>query len=136
MMVQINSYVTLEEANAYFDIRVEGQAWESLDNKEAQLVSASDDFDALFPLKDDLNRKMREGETIPESVKKAVCMLVIVNNDDSATEQMTKRIKIGPIEEEYQVTDTTQQNDPYSKIRSILGDLIQSNNQIFRRMYR
>lgn len=135
-MGQINSYVTLEEANAYFDIRVEGKAWESLDNKEAQLVSASDDFDALFPLKDDLNRKMREGKTIPESVKKAVCMLVVVNNDDSATEQILKRVKIGSIEEEYQAADTSQQNDPHSKIRSVLGDLIQSNNQIFRRIYR
>lgn len=136
MMGQINSYVTLEEADAYFDIRVEGKVWESLDNKEAQLVSASDDFDALFPLKDDLNRKMREGKTIPESIKKAVCMLVVVNNDDSATEQTLKKVVIGPITEEYQESAIAQANDPYSKIRSILGDLIQSNNQIFRRMYR
>ena len=135
-MVQINSYVTLEEANAYFDIRVEKHAWESLESKEAQLVSASDDFDALFPLKNDLNRKMREGEEIPESVKKAVCMLVIINNDDSANQQTAKRIKIGPIEEEYQAIDTTQQNDPYSKIRAVLGDLMQSGNNLFVRVYR
>lgn len=135
-MVQINSYVTLEEANAYFDIRVEKQAWGSLDNKEAQLVSASDDFDALFQLKNDLNRKMREGDEIPESVKKAVCMLVIINTDDSANQQTTKRIKIGPIEEEYQAIDTTQQNDPYSKIRAVLGDLVQSGNNLFVRVYR
>lgn len=135
-MAQINSYVTLEEANAYFGIRVEKQAWESLENKEAQLVSASDDFDALFPLKNDLNRKMREGGEIPESVKKAVCMLVIVNNDDGANQQTTKRIKIGPIEEEYQAIDTTQQNDPYSKIRAVLGNLMQSGNNLFVRVYR
>lgn len=132
----VNSYVTLEEANAYFDIRVEKQAWESLDNKEAQLVSASDDFDALFLLKNDLNRKMREGEEIPESVKKAVCMLVIANNDDSANEQTLKKVKIGPIEEEYQESVLAQKNDPYSKIRSVLGGLVQSGNNLFVRVYR
>lgn len=132
----INSYVTLEEADAYFDIRVEKQAWESLENKEAQLVSASDDFDALFSLKSDLNRKMREGEEIPESVKKAVCMLVIANNDDSASQQIVKRVKIGSIEEEYQEGINPQQNDPYSKIRAVLGGLVQSGNNLFVRVYR
>lgn len=135
-MVQINSYVTLEEANAYFDIRVEKHAWESLENKEARLVSASDDFDVLFPLKNDLNRKMREGEDIPDSVKKAVCMLVIVNNDDGANQQTTKRIKIGPIEEEYQESANARKDDPFSKIRSVLGDLIESKNGLFARVYR
>lgn len=136
MMALINSYVMLEEANAYFDIRVEKQAWESLDNKEAQLVSASDDFDALFPLKGGLNQKMREGEDIPESVKKAVCMLVIINNDDSANQQIVKRVKIGSIEEEYQESVNAQQNDPFSKIRAVLGDLIESNNRLFARAVR
>lgn len=132
----VNSYVTLEEANAYFGIRVEKQAWESLENKEAQLVSASDDFDALFPLKGGLNQKMRGGEDIPESVKKAVCMLVIINNDESANQQVVKRIKIGPIEEEFQEGVSTQQNDSYSKIRAVLGDLIESNNRLFVRVVR
>ena len=134
--IPINSYVTLDEANAYFGIRVEKQAWESLENKEAQLVSASDDFDALFPLKGGLNQKMREGEDIPESVKKAVCMLVIVNSDDSANQQVVKRVKIGPIEEEFQEGSNPQQSDPYSKIRAVLGDLIESSNRLFVRLVR
>lgn len=132
----INAYTTLEEANAYFGIRVEKPIWESLDNKEAQLVSASDDFDALFALKNGLNQKMRKGEEIPERVKKAVCMLVIINNDDSANQQVVKRVKIGPIEEEFQESGNAQQNDPFSNIRSVLGDLIESNNRLFVRVVR
>lgn len=133
-----DSYVDLDYADAYFDARPHGALWSDLSDidKCRALVSASDEFDALFRLKDSLNEKMRQGLTeIDDRVKRSVCTLVIIDAEGGGDEQRVKRVKVGSIEEEY-IESVANNRDPYAYIRSTLGDLLNGGNHGFVKMVR
>ena len=72
----------IEQADTYHSILPSQADWAAFEanQKELQLVAASDYIDACYQLRNDLNRKMRaEIEAVIEPVYKAVCELALKN---------------------------------------------------------
>ena len=99
---EANSYVTEEEADAYFEDRSHADAWEEFENKEAALVTASRMLDwyvswkgyrssdvqsMLWPRMSVLRRDGSEvaSDTIPAEVKTAVYELALSSLEDDRT---------------------------------------------------
>ncbi|PIT48537.1 DnaT-like ssDNA-binding protein [Snodgrassella alvi] len=104
IIVPRDSYVSVEQADAYHAIRSSKDVWEELETsqKEMRLVSASDYVDACYQLRQNLNRKMRAGEVgIIEPVYKAVCELALRTGLFDNDEQKRKSVKVGEISVTY-----------------------------------
>lgn len=99
-----DSYVSIEQADAYHAIRPSKHTWDALEisQKEMRLVSASDYVDACYQLRNDLNRKMRDGEAgVIDPVFKAVCELSLKTGLFDNDSQKRAAVKVGDISVTY-----------------------------------
>lgn len=113
--VPTDSYVSLEEANGYHQLRASFEAWNELDDeqKARRLVSASDFLDhnyrfvgekvdptqiRQFPRQE----SSQESSEIPLQVKYAVCELALQSDLNQNTEQKMASVKVGPVSVNYE----------------------------------
>ncbi|MCT8831142.1 DnaT-like ssDNA-binding protein [Glaesserella parasuis] len=113
--VPTDSYVSLEEANGYHQLRASFEAWNELDDeqKARRLVSASDFLDhnyrfvgekvdptqiRQFPRQEN----SQESSEIPLQVKYAVCELALQSDLNQNTEQKMASVKVGPVSVNYE----------------------------------
>ncbi|MDD2156351.1 hypothetical protein Q7Y60_08670 [Glaesserella parasuis] len=113
--VPTDSYVSLEEANSYHQLRASFEAWNELDDeqKARRLVSASDFLDhnyrfvgekadptqiRQFPRQE----SSQESSEIPLQVKYAVCELALQSDLNQNTEQKMASVKVGPVSVNYE----------------------------------
>lgn len=126
----IDSYVAVTWADEYFSKRPNADAWESKENKEALLVSASDFLDDHYPLKGGLNEKMRSGRAeIPPQVMRAVCELAINPNLSIVVDREEMKVKVGPIAIEYG-DGSSSYAESFSNIPNILRGLLEVSTAI------
>lgn len=126
----IDSYVTASWADEYFSKRPNADIWESKDNKEALLVSASDFLDDHYPLKNGLNEKMRLGEVdIPPQVMRAVCELAVNPNLSVTADREEMKVKVGPIAVEYD-SGSSSYAESFANIPNILRGLLETSTVI------
>lgn len=79
-----NSYVTVDDANEYFETSLSGPDWDGIDEQEIALVSATEYLEAHVLWNDDkltteqaLHFPSTDFPTIPVLIKRAVCLLAI-----------------------------------------------------------
>ncbi|EQA13075.1 hypothetical protein Q7301_10895 [Glaesserella parasuis] len=113
--VPTDSYVSLEEANGYHQLRASFDVWNELDDeqKARRLVSASDFLDhnyrfvgekadptqiRQFPRQE----SSQESSEIPLQVKYAVCELALQSDLNQNTEQKMASVKVGPVSVNYE----------------------------------
>ena len=120
-----DSYVTVAQADDYFSIRPSVTQWEANtpEQKGRLLVAASDYLDDNFPLKNDLNKHMRDGtKPIPAAVIRAVCEIAINPVATGARTRMMDAVTVGPISVKY-TEGETEYEQQLENIAGILGDL-------------
>ncbi|SUT93199.1 Uncharacterised protein [[Actinobacillus] rossii] len=108
--VPTDSYVSLEEANSYHQLRASFDVWNELDDeqKARRLVSASDFLDHNYHFigeKADptqIRQFPRESSEIPLQVKYAVCELALQSDLNQNPEQKMASVKVGPISVNYE----------------------------------
>lgn len=105
LIVGTNTYLTLEEANTYFESRLYNTAWlnASADDKEKALIMATQKIDNLdnsgfgfIDSKYDISQKLEFPRTdgiVPEKVKKAACeeALAILSRGNSKRTQLIEQ---------------------------------------------
>lgn len=124
--VPTDSYVSLEEANSYHQLRASFEAWSELDDeqKARRLVSASDFLDFTYPFSGEkanpeqgreFPRKGRDGEPkpIPKAVCFAVCELALQADLNQNQEQRMSSVTVGPISVHYD--DSSQVNSAVNR---------------------
>lgn len=109
--VPTDSYISLEEANSYHQLRASFEAWNELDDeqKARRLVSASDFLDHNYRFvgeKADTTQirqfPRQESSEIPLQVKYAVCELALQSDLNQNPEQKMASVKVGPISVNYE----------------------------------
>ena len=129
MQVPQDSYVAVAEADAYHAMRPSRDAWALLtaDEKEQQLVMASDFLDANYRFKgkktDESQAREfpRNGQVdVPVVVKKAVFELAMQTDLSSNPEPYITGEKVAVIEVEY--ADSSAHNTRFAYIDGLLKD--------------
>lgn len=139
-----NAYISVEFADGYFSER-NNTAWEALQNKEALIIRATDYLEAAYfdkwkgkPLKDDQSLAFpRDGEGVPEKIKKAVCELALKANSGELMadiERLTTREKVGSIEVEY--AENADATTKYAYVLSLLSPFLKSASKMMVRAER
>lgn len=142
-----NSYITEDDADLYFEDRNHVDAWDSLDNKEKALVSASQILDWYMTWKGykaDGEQPMQWPRTgvirkdgtevaddiIPRDVKVATCELALSSIDDDRTSDDSlagiSKVKVSSLMIQADEKDHTASHRSVipEKIKYILKDLI------------
>lgn len=133
--VPTDSYVSLEEANGYHQLRASFDMWNELDDeqKARRLVSASDflDFTYLFAGEKfdpeqlrEFPRKAPDGtaKPIPKAIEFAVCELALQSDLNQNQEQKMSSVTVGPLSVHYE--DTSQVNSASNRfeyVKTLLG---------------
>jgi hypothetical protein len=149
--VNVNSYVTVDEAESYFETRLDVPAWYSADNedKESSLVTATQLIDELafkgsmtslsqelaWPRSGVIYYSPRAGQLIevssneiPKVIKTAtfeVALHLLTNQDLlNADDQTFERIKVGPIEIEDSISNHTKAPTIPSRVKNTLRPIM------------
>lgn len=149
-----NSYVTLSEATAYFEDRAHASDWESFEDQEKILITASrmlDWYTNWKGTKSSVSQSMdwpRSGairtdgtevddDIIPQEVKIATYELALssLSGDRTVDNELTgiKKVQVSSLSIEANVDSTGKPAIP-SKVRMILSDLISSGITVVRLM--
>jgi hypothetical protein len=151
--VNFNSYVDVEEAEVYFETRLDVPAWHEADDedRESALVTATQLIDELafrgtmtslsqslaWPRSNVSYFSRKAGQVVdvpsnvvPEQVKVAVFeqALHLLTNQDllNANDQTFERIKVGPIEIADNTSNYSRPSLVSPRTRTILRDLLAS----------
>jgi hypothetical protein len=149
--VNVNSYVDVDEAESYFETRLDVPAWYSADDedKESSLVTATQLIDELafkgsmtslsqelaWPRSGVIYYSPRAGQLveifsdeIPKIIKTAtfeVALHLLTNQDLlSADDQTFERIKVGPIEIADSASNHTKAPVIPSRVKNILRPIM------------
>ncbi|QLB44473.1 DnaT-like ssDNA-binding protein [Mannheimia pernigra] len=128
----LTSYLTLEQANAYHDIRMSREAWNALSDQEKQqrLVSASDflDFNYRFsgekaePAQErEFPRKGFEAVGIPKAVQFAVCELALQENLTENQEAKMSSVRVGPVSVNYDNSSPQNSVNRFEYVKQLLS---------------
>ncbi len=152
--VGINSYITLKEANEYFNTRLNNEAWLSLDEnkKIASLIQASQIIDSKnfigqkadssqllkFPRKNVIyDGAILPSNEVPRAIKQAVCELAIhlISNDVTAPNDLGQfeKVKLGPLE--IQTQDNLSQNNIIQTLPPLVDALLKAFTYTQTRLY-
>jgi len=108
--VGVNSYVTENEADTYFDDRYNGSDWGEVPDTEIALVSAADLLDSAFSWYNDKTESTQDLEfprneetDVPQKVKNAQCELAleIHLSEGAVLLQVPKLIKTDKVTTEF-----------------------------------
>jgi len=156
----MNSYVTAQEADAYFSNRGHGETWEDIDNPDAFLISATNQIDWYMnflgskvissqPLEwprkecfDTKNQSYISTNEIPVKVKHAVLELAIQSLDEDrlADSDMAglQEVKVGSLKVVSNLVGPWQETKKAipQVIYKILGGVISNSSSMFRRTVR
>ena len=108
----MTAYLSVEEANAYHNLRMSKAAWAALDEEEKarRLVSASDFLDVNYRFMGEkadpiqlrqFPRKGFESLKIPTAIIYAVCELALQENLNQNAEQKMTSVKVGSLSVNY-----------------------------------
>ena len=108
----MTAYLSVEEANAYHNLRMSKAAWAELDEEEKarRLVSASDFLDVNYRFMGEkadpmqlrqFPRKGLESLKIPTAMIYAVCELALQENLNQNAEQKMTSVKVGSLSVNY-----------------------------------
>ena len=108
----MTAYLSVEEANAYHNLRMSKAAWAVLDEEEKarRLVSASDFLDVNYRFMGEkadpiqlrqFPRKGFESLKIPTAIIYAVCELALQENLNQNAEQKMTSVKVGSLSVNY-----------------------------------
>lgn len=156
----MNSYVTAQEADAYFANRGHGETWEDIDNPDAFLISATNQLDWFmnffgskvnssqpleWPRKDCYDTKNQSYvpiDEVPTKVKHAVLELAIQSLDEDrlADSDMAglQEVKVGSLKVVSNMVgpwQETKQAIP-QVVYKILTGIITNSSSMFRRTVR
>ncbi|OBX06187.1 DnaT-like ssDNA-binding protein [Gallibacterium genomosp. 3] len=135
LLIPDDSYVSVEEADKYHALRSSYSDWSVLDDetKARRLVSASDFVDINYQFlgeKVDSTQQRQfpriktgwgEDGAIPKAIKFAVCELALQEALNQNEEQKMSSVSVGPISVNYQSSQTSNQTDRFTYIKSLLG---------------
>lgn len=140
--VPTDSYVSLEEANGYHQLRASFDEWNELDDeqKARRLVSASDFLDhnyrfvgekvdptqiRQFPRQEN----SQESSEIPLQVKYAVCELALQSDLNQNPEQKMASVKVGPISVNYENQATISgSSNRFEYVKTLLSRFLNSSS--------
>ena len=108
----MTAYLSVEEADAYHNLRMSKAAWAALDEEEKarRLVSASDFLDVNYRFMGEkadpmqlrqFPRKGFESLKIPTAIIYAVCELALQENLNQNAEQKMTSVKVGSLSVNY-----------------------------------
>lgn len=156
----MNSYVTVEEADAYFADRGHGDAWATVTTKEAMLISATNQIDWFMTFKgtkvatsqplewprydvlDDNTLEYLPSTEIPKRLKTAVLEMAFssIDEDRMADDDMAglQEVKIGSLKVVSNMVGPWQQQKRKVPVHiyKILGGLIENSSSMFKRVVR
>ncbi|MEG9482762.1 DnaT-like ssDNA-binding protein [Mannheimia sp. HC-2023] len=128
----LNSYMTVEQANAYHNIRMSREVWNTLSDQEKRqrLVSASDflDFNYRFsgekaePTQErEFPRKGFEAVSIPKAVQFAVCELALQENLTANQEAQMSSVRVGPVSVNYDNSSPQNSVNRFEYVKQLLA---------------
>lgn len=135
--VPTDSYVSLEEANSYHQLRASFDLWNELDDeqKARRLVSASDFLDHNYHFigeKADptqIRQFPRESSEIPLQVKYAVCELALQSELNQNPEQKMASVKVGPVSVNYENQAVISGNsNRFEYVKTLLSRFLNSSS--------
>lgn len=135
--VPTDSYVSLEEANSYHQLRASFDVWNELDDeqKARRLVSASDFLDHNYHFigeKADptqIRQFPRESSEIPLQVKYAVCELALQSELNQNPEQKMASVKVGPVSVNYENQAVISGNsNRFEYVKTLLSRFLNSSS--------
>ena len=112
-MVDSESYISVDYANAYFDKRITKDEWDLIVDKEKVIIGAMDYIETSYKYKGtklnpnqalEFPRLINGSVEFPTRLKNAVCELALKNSKGvllEDTERATIREKVGELEVEY-----------------------------------
>lgn len=128
----MTAYITLEQANAYHEIRTSREAWNALsdEQKQQRLVSASDflDFNYRFSGEKadiaqdrEFPRKEFESLGIPKAVQFAVCELALQENLTANPEAKMTSVKVGSLSVSYDDSSPQNSVNRFNYVKQLLS---------------
>ena len=143
-----NSYVTVIEADDYFDSRLNSSVWSSSTSKDAALITAAYDLDSTFnwvgePASETQSMEWPrlyvagvESTEIPFDVKRAQMELALayLSGTYSTTQESSlQAVKMGPMEVKFESgSETRVVPDSIATIIGILGSYIEVSSKSAR----
>lgn len=147
-----NSYITLADAETYFESRYGSDAWDNAtdDNKKALLVNATRLLDQSFSWTGEkatttqslrfprnyvynCDGELLDSDTIPTAIENATCEMVlfIAGNSGQSTNNEYKKAKVGSLEVEYRDNITPEElvSSDVSRAVGCLGTVSAGNTQ-------
>ncbi|MFZ7175311.1 DnaT-like ssDNA-binding protein [[Pasteurella] aerogenes] len=135
--VPTDSYVSLEEANGYHQLRASFEVWNELDDeqKARRLVSASDFLDHNYRFVGEkadptqIRQFPRESSEIPLQVKYAVCELALQSELNQNPEQKMASVKVGPVSVNYENQAVISGNsNRFEYVKTLLSRFLNSSS--------
>lgn len=129
----MTAYLSVEEADAYHNLRMSKDAWEALDEEEKarRLVSASDFLDVNYRFSGEkadpmqlrqFPRKGFESLEIPTAIIYAVCELALQENLNQNAEQKMTSVKVGSLSVNYDNRSTiADSSNRFDYVRQLLA---------------
>ena len=128
----MTAYLSVEEADAYHNLRMSKAAWAALDEEEKarRLVSASDFLDVNYRFMGEkadpmqlrqFPRKGFEALKIPTAIIYAVCELALQENLNQNAEQKMTSVKVGSLSVNYDNRSTiADSSNRFDYVRQLL----------------
>lgn len=128
----MTAYLSVEEADAYHNLRMSKAAWAALDEEEKarRLVSASDFLDVNYRFMGEkadpiqlrqFPRKGFESLKIPTAIIYAVCELALQENLNQNAEQKMTSVKVGSLSVNYDNRSTiADSSNRFDYVRQLL----------------
>lgn len=129
----MTAYLSVEEADAYHNLRMSKDAWAALDEEEKarRLVSASDFLDVNYRFMGEkadptqlrqFPRKGFESLEIPTAIIYAVCELALQENLNQNAEQKMTSVKVGSLSVNYDNRSTiANSSNRFDYVRQLLA---------------
>lgn len=152
-MLGINSYVSLEEANTYFNARLNNGHWLSLDEpkKQASLIQATQIIDSKnyngqktlpnqplrFPRKNIIyDGEYLKSDEIPLKIKQATCELAIhlLSEDVTAPSELGgfERVKLGVLEVQTKSNAPSMIETLPPLVKALLNPFLYKSTRLYR----
>lgn len=137
----MTAYLSVEEADAYHNLRMSKDAWAALDEEEKarRLVNASDYLDSGYaylgkPTEKNQPRAFpRNGETdIPFKVKNAVCELALEDNLTQNPTALKSAVKVGELSVTYTqpVAANGVENQRFAYVAQLLREFVREKGAV------
>ena len=137
-MVDSESYISVDYANAYFDKRITKDEWGLITDKEKVIIGAMDYIETSYKYKGtklnpnqalEFPRLINGSVKFPTRLKNAVCELALKNSKGALledTERATIREKVGELEVQY--SENSSQGVNYRYVFNLIAPYLENSS--------